>query len=128
MSPLIDEHVRAVGEEVRELARLHGELARTELREGSSRFVRGIFLFSFGILTGALVLVAAGVGLFFVLDGTLSHAGAAAAVAGIYLGVSGLAMWLGWRWIGGVTSVMLPRTRAMLWELLTWREDKPTDS
>ncbi len=61
MAPWIDEHVSAVGEEVRELARLHAELARLEMRGGVRRLVGGICLLGFAVLMATLVLVAADV-------------------------------------------------------------------
>ena len=125
--PLVDEHVRAVGQGVRDLAKLHVDLACEEVRDGSKRFVRGAILVGFGILLGTLVVVALGVSLFFLLDQWLSTSLAAAAVAVVFLAAGTAALWLGWRSLGGVSSVTLPRTRAMLWELLTCR-DKPTDS
>ena len=125
--PLVDEHIRAVGQEVRDLAKLHVDLAAAEVRDGSKQFVRGVILLGYGILLGTLVLVALGVCLFFLLDRWLSQAGAAAVVAVVFLAAGSTALWLGWRSLGGVSSVTLPRTRAMLWELFTCR-DKPTDS
>lgn len=122
MGPLIDEHARAVGQEVRELARLHAELASAEVHEGTRSFVRGVLLCGFGILVGTLVLVAAGVALFFLWNQVLTPAGAAGMVALIYLVVGAGALWLGVRLVGGLHAVLLPRTRAMLWELLTCRD------
>jgi uncharacterized membrane protein YqjE len=125
--PLIDEHVRAVGSEVREYARLHALLARVEARDGSKRLLSSLFLLAFGVTTGGLVLVAAGVALFLWLAGPIAPAGAAAIVAGIYLLIAAGAWWAGWRFMRGAGAILLPRTRAMLWEAITCR-DKPTNS
>ncbi len=125
--PLIDEHVRAVGSEVREYARLHALLARVEATEGSKRLLSSLFLLAFGVTTGSLVLVAAGVALFLWLAGSVPPAGAAAIVAGVYLLIAAAAWWAGWRFMRGAGAILLPRTRAMLWEAITCR-DKPTNS
>ena len=124
MSALLDENVQAVGEDVRQLARMHVELARTEVREGATRFVRGMFLFGFGVASGGLVLVAAGIALFSLLGGLMAPAAAVATVGIIYLAVSVAALWIGWRWIRGIASLLLPRTRALLWELITCRDKR----
>ena len=122
LPPLIDEHVQAVGEEVRELAKLHAELARAEVREGTTDFVRGVLLCAFGVLVLALTLVAAGVALFFLAHRVLTPAGAAGVVTLVYLVVGGIAVRQGIRRVGGLGALLLPRTRAMLWELVTCRD------
>jgi len=127
VTPLIDDRVQAIGNEVRELARLHGELARTELRHGWMRLIGGLFLLGFGVAAGLLVLVIAGVACILFLAPRLGTAGAAATVALVDALVAGISLWLGVRTLRGATSLLLPRTRTLLWELLTWR-DPPTKS
>lgn len=125
--PLIDDHVRAVGREVRELARLHGELARTELWEGARRLVIAMFLFGIGVAIGALSLAAFGMAAFFLLSRVVETPGAAALVAVSFFALM-MGLWLcAWRVLRGSNALSLPRTRQMLWELLQWR-DKPNDS
>lgn len=127
MTPLIDDRVQAIGSEVRELARLHGELARTELRHGWMRLVAGFFLLGFGVAAGLLVIVIASVACILFLSPRLGTAGAAAMVAVVDALVAGIALWFGVRTLRGATSLLMPRTRTLLWELLTWR-DPPTNS
>jgi uncharacterized membrane protein YqjE len=127
MTPLIDEHVQAVGEEVRELANLHAQLALTEIREGTTSFVRGVILCAFGVLASALVLVAFGMVVFFLANRTLTPAGAATVVMAAYGVIGWATIRFGTRSLERVSSLFLPRTRAMLWELVTCR-DKRTKS
>lgn len=125
--PLIDEKVQTVGREVRELARLHRELARAELREGIGQVVIACFLFGLGVLVAGLALLAAGVALFYLLDAYVPRALAAALVALLY-GAAALGAYLiAFRRLEGSRSLSLPRTRAMLKELLRWPDD-PKDS
>lgn len=127
MAPWIDAHVQAVSQEVRELARLHAELARVEMRDGVRRLVGAACLLGFAVLMATLVLVAGDVALFSVLQGPLSAAAAAATVALADLVVAVLGAVLGWRLLRGAGSLLLPRTRSMLVELLTCR-DAPKNS
>ena len=121
--PLVDDHVREVGREVREFAALHLQLARAEAREGSKRLLSSLFLLAFGVTTFALVLVAAGVALFLWLRRALSPEAAAALVAVAYLFVGAATWWAGWRLMKGATGLLLPQTRALLWELITCRDE-----
>src|SRR5262245_11032629 len=114
--PLIDEHVRAVGADVRELARLHAALARSEARHGVVRIAAAILLCGFAVAAAVAVLVAAGVAGFLFLQRFVSPASAAAVVAATYLVLVGAASWIGWRLLRGARSLSLPQTRAMLWE------------
>ena len=127
MTPLIDDRVQAIGNEVRELARLHGELAQTELRHGWNRLIAGLFLLGFGVLAGLLVIVLFSVASVAFLAPRLGNAGSAATVAIVDAIVAGVSLWLGARMLRGATTLSMPRTRSMLWELLTWR-DPPTSS
>jgi uncharacterized membrane protein YqjE len=125
--PLIDEKVQTVGREIRELARLHQELARAELREGIGRIVIACFLFGIGVFIGGLALLAAGVAVFYLLDVYVPPALAAALVALMYGALALGAYLVAFRFLEGSRSLSLPRTRAMLKELLQWPED-PKDS
>ncbi len=127
MTPLIDDRVQAIGSEVRELARLHGELARTELRHGWIRLIGGLFMIGFGVAAGVLVIVIAGVACILFLAPHLGTAGAAATVALADALVAGITLWLGVRTLRGAASLLMPRTRTLLWELITW-SDPPTNS
>jgi len=75
-----------------------------------------------------LVFVAAGVSLFFWLQGVLNPAAAAALVAVAYLLVAIGTWWVGWRWMKGAGALTLPQTRAMLWEAITCRDEATTSS
>lgn len=125
--PWIDEHVQAVGREVRELARLHAQLAGVEMRDGVRRLVGAVCLLGFAVLMATLVLVAGDVALFSLLQGPLSTPAAAATVALVDLAVAALGAFFGWRLLRGAGSLLLPRTRSMLVELLTCR-DTPKNS
>lgn len=125
--PIVDEHVRDVGREVREFAALHLQLAREEARGGSKYLVVSIFLLAFGVATFSLVLVAAGVALFLLLARVVAPAAAATLVAAGYFLVGAAAWWAGWRLMQGASALFLPQTRTLLWELITCR-DKPTNS
>jgi len=123
----LEEQVQALAGEVRELGRLHGELARVELQTGARRLVTTLALLAFGVIVGVLVLAAGGFAVYFWLCTVLPPAGAASLVAlGYFLVMSG-AWLLGWRMMRGASGLLLPRTRQMLEELLHWRE-KPTES
>jgi hypothetical protein len=119
--------LRAVERDVRELLRLHGELARLEARAGLLRLVIGCFLLGVGAFVGGFVLLAAGFALYLSLVRVLPPAGAATMVALAFALASLGAWYLAWRLLQGTGSLLLPRTRAMLGELVTWKE-KPTKS
>jgi hypothetical protein len=125
--PLIDEHVRDVGREVRELARLHGELAQTELYDGLKRLAIAIFLLGVAVATGGLGIAAASLALYFVFTARVSPPAAAGLVGAALVGLAFLACFVAWRVLKGSQALFLPRTRAMVWELLQWRDD-PKDS
>jgi uncharacterized membrane protein YqjE len=125
--PLIDDHVRAVGREVRELARLHGELARVEARDGLRRLLTALFLLGFGVMMGTLVIVALGLALFAWVRSLVASPAAAALVALVFAAIT-VTVWLvAWRLMRGSRDLLLPRTRAMLWEMVRCR-DEPTNS
>jgi hypothetical protein len=125
--PIIDEHVRAVGREVRQLARLHGALARTEASQGLRRFVIAVFLFAVGVAIGALGLAAFGMAAFFMLAKLVDSPGAAALVALCFFVLMMVLWFAAWRLLRAAYALTLPRTRQMIWELLKWQEE-PTDS
>lgn len=125
--PIVDEHVREVGREVRDFAALHLQLARAEARQGSKHLLSSLFLLAFGVATFSLVLVAAGVALFLLLAGVMPPAAAAALVAAGYLLVGVAAWWAGWRLMQGADALFLPQTRTLLSELITCR-DEPMNS
>jgi len=121
--PLVDEHVRDVGREVREFATLHMQLANEEARYGSTRLLSSLFMMGFGVAMFALVLMAGGVATFLFLREVMPPAGAAALVAVGYLLVGAVAWWAAWRLIQGAGSLLLPQTRALLWELISCRDE-----
>lgn len=124
----IDEQVESLARDVRELTRLHGELARVELQTGARRLVTTLCLMGFGVIVGMLVLFASGVAVYLLLAAVLPKAAAAALVAFGYLLVAAGAWWWAWRLMSGASGVFLPQTRQMLSELLHWRDDEPTNS
>ncbi|MFQ5600475.1 MAG: phage holin family protein [Candidatus Krumholzibacteriia bacterium] len=124
MNPLIDERAQAVGEGVRDFAKMHVDLARAEVRDGSTRFVWGMFLAGLGVMLGTLAFLTAGASLFLTLRSVLSAPASAGVVALVFLGLGFVTFRLGQRLMAGIGSLLLPRTRAMLWELVTWRENK----
>lgn len=127
MTPLIDDRVQAIGNDVRELARLHGQLAHTELRHGFARLIAGLFLLGFGAAAGLLVVILLSVASVSFLAPRLGTAGSAATIALVDAIVAGAALWLGIRMLRGAAALSMPRTRSMLSELLTWH-DPPTNS
>jgi hypothetical protein len=124
MNPLLDEHARAVGEDVREYAKLHVDLARTEVRDGSTRFVWGLVVFVWGIGIGTLAIVGVCASLYLFLHTLMPPPAAAGVVTIVFVGVGALAFRLAWKLLGGVRSLLLPLTREMLWEVLPWRNGK----
>lgn len=127
MSSWIDDGFQAVGRDVRELAELHRDLARAEVQDGLQSLVRGAFWGGVGLLACNLFLIALGVAAYSWLATHLAPVAAAALVAGAYLVLATTTLWIGWRQLCGLGSVLLPRTRALLWELVTCRE-KPNNS
>ncbi len=129
MTPQIEEQARtepthSLGEQVRDFAKLHVDLARTELRHGSIRLLLGAVVLGASLFIFGLALVALEVALFLWLRSFVSDGLAAAltGLASILMGVLGLRA--GLRLLRGVKSVFLPQTRAMVGELFAWRDDK----
>jgi hypothetical protein len=125
--PLIDDNVRNVGREVRKLARLHGELAQTELQAGLRRSAIGFFLFGIGVTIGGLALAAVGIALYLLLTRWMSAAAAAGLVGAAFVALAAVAYFIAFQLLRGSRSLLLPRTRALLLELLRWQEG-PKDS
>jgi len=124
MSPLVDDRSRAVGEDLKDLVKLHVDLARTEVRYGSTRVLCGLVAVVAAVGVGVLGFLFGTAGLYLVLRDAFGAAAAAGLVALLYVAICALALGIGIRLLKGVRSLMLPRTRQMLWELFTWREDK----
>jgi hypothetical protein len=124
MNPLLDERAQAVGEDIRDYAKLHVDLARTEVRDGSTRFVWGLILVLCGAATGTLAVIAGCASLYLFLHGLMPPPAAAAVVTLIFTCVAALSFRLAKNRLVGVRSLLLPRTRSMLWEALSWRNGK----
>ena len=114
MDPATEERVELTGAEIRDFAKMHVDLARTEVREGSARFVLGLLLLTGSILVGTMALLIGCAALFLALRSFLSPAPAAALTCVVLLGVSALMVRIGFRCLGGLRSLLLPRTRQML--------------
>ena len=124
MDPASEERVALTGEEIRDFAKMHVDLARTEVREGSARFVWGLLLLSGSILVGTLALLVGCTALYLALRTVLDPAPAAALTSLVLLVVSALMVRVGFRCLGGLRSLLLPRTRQMIGELVKWQDDK----
>lgn len=110
----------SLGRDMRDLARLHVDLARSEMRFGRARFMRGVVLIASSLIVGGLVLGAVGLALFWAWSPRLTPIGAALAVAALYsLVATGLSL-LGRRWLRDGESVLMPRTRSLLREIWQW--------
>ena len=128
MAPQIEEQAQAVGQQVREFAKLHVDLARTEIRDGSTRFLWGLVLIGASVCVGTLAVVTSAFALFLILRTVLSPALSATCVALILGLLSAIGFRWGWSLICGLRSVSLPRTRAMVGEIFSWGEDKKNGS
>jgi hypothetical protein len=128
MSTQLDEEQPDLVSEVQDLARLHVDLARAEVRDGTRRLQRGVALLIMAFVATSLVVLAATVTVFLYLQ-THVAPWIAAALTTVLLGVfAAAAVRLG-RWqLQGTRALLLPRTRALLGELFTWRNEKSTDS
>ena len=124
MSPQIDEQARTLSQHVGELAKLHVDLARAELRAGSTRFILGLVVLVASVFVASLAAVAFALALYLWLRSLLSPIPAAGIVGLVLALASVLGFRLGWHWLRGVRSVLLPRSREMVGELLAWRDDK----
>ena len=124
MTPQIEEQVQAVGRQAREVAKLHVDLARTEIRDGSTRFLWGLVLVGASVCIGTVTLVTCALALYLLLRTVLSPVLAATCVAVILGLLSAIGFRWGWSLIRGIRGWSLPRTRAMVGEIFSWREDK----
>ncbi|HZM16969.1 MAG TPA: phage holin family protein [Candidatus Krumholzibacteria bacterium] len=124
MSPQIDEQAQDLGRHVGEIVKLHVDLARAELRAGSARFVLGLVALATSIFVASLAIVAFALALYLLLRSLLSPILAATIVGVLLALVSALGFLQGWKWVRGIGSLLLPRTREMVGELLAWRDDK----
>jgi hypothetical protein len=124
MDPASEEHAPLTGAGIRDFAQMHVDLARTEVREGSARFVWGLLLLSGSILVGSLALLIGCAALYLALRSVVGPAPAAALTSVGLLGVSALLVHIGFRCLGGLRSLLLPRTRQMLGELFRWQDDR----
>ena len=128
MSTQIDEEQPDLVNEVQDLARLHVDLARAEVRDGTRRLQRGVVLLLLAVASAGLLGVAATVTLFLWLH-TFFEAWVAAALTTAALGLAVvMALTIGRQQLRGTRSLLLPRTRALLGELFTWRNETSTDS
>jgi uncharacterized membrane protein YqjE len=129
MTPQTEEQARtestpSLGEQVRDFAQLHVDLARTELRHGSIRLVLGAVAVGASLFFCGLAIFALEVALFLGLRSFLSDVLAAVVTGLAFILLGALIGRLGLRLLRGVKSVFLPQTRAMVGELFAWRDDK----
>ena len=124
MSPQIDEQAQDLGRHVGEVVKLHVDLARAELRAGSARFVLGLVALATSIFVASLAMVAFALALYLTLRAVLSPIFAAGLVGVLLALMSAIGFMQGWKWVRGIRSLLLPRTREMVGELLAWRDDK----
>jgi hypothetical protein len=128
MSTQLDEEQPDLVSEVQDLARLHVDLARAEVRDGTRRLQRGMALLVMAFVATCLVVLTATVTLFLYLQTHFRPWIAAGLTTLLLAGFAVLAVRLG-RWqLHGTRALLLPRTRALLGELFTWRHEKSTDS
>lgn len=128
MSPQLDEERPDLVSEVQDLARLHVDLARAEVRDGTRRLQRGLLLLLLAAASAGLLVLASVVTLFLWLE-TRFEPWVAAALTTAILGIFVLVAAIVGRWqLRGTRALLLPRTRALLGELFSWRNDKPTSS
>src|SRR5262245_58495126 len=120
MSPQIDEQAQDLSRHVGEIVKLHVDLARAELRAGSARFVLGLVALATSIFVASLAIVAFALSVYLLLRSLLSPILAAAIVGVLLALMSALGFLLGWKWVRGIGSLLLPRTREMVGELLAW--------
>ena len=128
MSPQLDEEQPDLVNEVQDLARLHVDLARAEVRDGTRRLQRGVGLLVLAMLTAILCVLASAFTLFFWLQTRFDTWVAAALTTATYAFLALLAAALGRQQLQGTRSLLLPRSRALLGELFAWRSDKSTNS
>lgn len=128
MNTQVDEEQPDLVHEVQDLARLHVDLARAEVRDGTRRLQTGIAWLMLAFASTCLLVLAVTVTVYLLLQTRLPP-WAAAAVTTAALGTfAALAVRLG-RWqLKGTRALLLPRTRALLGELFSWRNEKSNGS
>ena len=117
----------SLGHGIRDFARLHVDLARSEVRFGGGRVVRAVVALVVAAILAVLLLAALGLALFLALSTRFSGVTAALLVAATYAVLAGICIALARRWLRDGSSLLLPRTRQMLRELFSWPPN-PTDS
>jgi len=128
MSTQIEEEHPDLVSEVQDLARLHVDLARSEVRDGTRRLQAGIALFLMALVSMGLAVLAGTVTLFLLLQSWVSPWVAAALTTVLLVAFMFFGVRLG-RWqLKGTRALLLPRTRALLGELFSWHGDKPSSS
>ena len=128
MSPQLDEEQPDLVSEVQDLARLHVDLARAEVRDGTRRLQRGLGLLVLAVTTAGLCVLASAFTVFFWLQTRFETWVAAALTTAAYALFALCAAAVGRQQLQGTRSLLLPRTRALLGELFSWRSDKSSTS
>ncbi len=128
MSPQLDEEQPDLVSEVQDLTRLHVDLARAEVRDGTRRLLRGVILLVLAAVAAGLCLLASAITVFLYLQTHFSTWVAAALTTGIYASLALGAAAISRVQLQGTRSLLLPRTRALLGELFSWRSDKSSRS
>jgi len=117
----------SLGGEIRDFARMHVDLARSEVRFGSGRVARALVVLIVAAILAVLVLASLGVALYLALTPRFSALTASLLVAATYGILAGICIGLARAWLRDGSSLLLPRTRQMLRELLSWPPN-PTGS
>ena len=128
MPPQLDEDQADLVSEVQDLARLHVDLARAEVRDGTRRLQRGVALLLLAFASAGLLVLSAGITLFLWLQTHFVPWISAALTTVALVGVLALTTVLGKWQLRGTRALLLPRSRALLGELFSWKADKPTNS
>ena len=126
MAPQLDEDHADLVSEVQDLARLHVDLARAEVRDGTRRLQQGLVLLLLAAASAGLLVLCVVVTLFLWLQTRFAPWVAAALTAAALGSFVFAAVALGKWQLKGTRALLLPRTRALLGELFSWRSDKPT--
>jgi uncharacterized membrane protein YqjE len=128
MSPQLDEEQPDLVSEVQDMARLHVDLVRAEVRDGTLRLQRGLILLMLAAVTAGLCVLASAITVFLFLQTHFEPWVAAALTSAIYAFLALSAVAMGRHQLQGTRSFLLPRTRALLGELFSWRNDKSSTS
>ena len=128
MSTQVEEEQPDLVSEVQDLARMHVDLAREEVRDGTRRLQRGLVLLLLASASVGFLMLSAVVTVFLWLE-TRFEPWVAAALTTAALGVFVVVAVAVGKWqLEGTRALLLPRTRALLGELFAWRDDKQTKS